>query len=335
MFCNFCEKFENSKWLPFLARQNFFENWHGYSAEIPCGSKISSKSLHLAQISRYKHFYVLQFLRKNSKIPNGRHFWWDKNFFKIGITCNSADIPCGSKISSKSLYLARFSRYKHFCVLQFLRKFQKFKMAAIFGETKIFWNWENYSAEISCGTKISSKSLYLARFLRYKHFCVLQFLRIFRKFKMAAILGETKFFENCENYSAEISCGSKISSKSLYLARFLRYKHFCVLQFLRIFRKFKMAAILGETKFFENCENYSAEISCGSKISSKSLYLARFLRYKHFCVLQFLRKVRKFKMAAILGETKIFWKLGKLLRRDTLWAKNFVEIALSSTIFEI
>ena len=136
MFCNFCEKFENSKWPPFLARQNFFQNWDNYSAEI----------------------------------------------------------PCGSKISSKSLYLARFSRYKHFCVLQFLRKFRKFKMAAIFGETNFFENWEKYSAEISCGSKILSKLLYLARFLRYKHFCVLQFLRKIRKFKMAAILGETNFF---------------------------------------------------------------------------------------------------------------------------------------------
>ena len=25
MFCNFCEKFENSKWSPFLVRQNFGE----------------------------------------------------------------------------------------------------------------------------------------------------------------------------------------------------------------------------------------------------------------------------------------------------------------------
>ena len=136
MFCNFCKKFENTKWPPFLARQNFFQNWDNYPAEI----------------------------------------------------------PCGSKISSKSLYLARFSRYKHFCVLQFLQKFRKFKMAAIFGEKILFENWENYSAEIPCGSKISSKSLYLARFSRYKHFCVLQFLRKFRKFKMAAIFGETKIF---------------------------------------------------------------------------------------------------------------------------------------------
>ena len=47
-----------------------------------------------------------------------------------------------------------------------------------------------------------------------------------------------------------------------------------------------------------------------SKISSKSIYLARFTRYEHFCVLQFLRKIRKFKMAAIFGETKFFLKIG-------------------------
>ena len=136
MFCNFCEKFENSKWPPFLARQNFFENWHGYSADIPCGSKISSKSLYLAGFSRYKHFYVLQFLRKIRKFKMAAIFG-EKIFFQNWDNY-SAEIPCGSKISSKSLYLARFSRYKHFCVLQFLRKFRKFKMAAIFGETKIF-----------------------------------------------------------------------------------------------------------------------------------------------------------------------------------------------------
>ena len=47
VFCNFCEKFENSNWPPFLARQTFFENWVDYSAGIPCGSKTSSKSLYL------------------------------------------------------------------------------------------------------------------------------------------------------------------------------------------------------------------------------------------------------------------------------------------------
>ena len=86
----------------------------------------------------------------------------------------------------KSLYIARFSRYKHFCVLQLFVEWPPFWARQIFLE-----NWDGYSAEIPCGLKISSKSLYLARFSRHKHFCVLQFLR---KFKMAAILGETNFF---------------------------------------------------------------------------------------------------------------------------------------------
>ena len=34
VFCDFCEKFENSKWLPFLSGQNFFENWVTYSARV-------------------------------------------------------------------------------------------------------------------------------------------------------------------------------------------------------------------------------------------------------------------------------------------------------------
>ena len=100
-----------------------------------------------------------------------------------------------------------------------------------------------------------------------------------------------KICENRDGYSAEIPCVSKNLSKSFYLARFSRCKHFCVLQFLQKIRKFKMAAILDATIFFENWDGYSAEILCISKILSKSLYLARFLRHKHFfCVLQFLRK---------------------------------------------
>ena len=40
-------------------------------------------------------------------------------------------------------------------------------------------------------------------------------------------------------------------------------------------------------------------------------------------------------MAAIFGEGKIFWKLPRLQRSDTLWVENFVEIALSRTVKEI
>ena len=47
------------------------------------------------------------------------------------------------------------------------------------------------------------------------------------------------------------------------------------------------------------------------------------------------KKIRKFKMAAIFGEGKIFWKIAKSTFLDTLWVENFDEIALSRTIKEI
>ena len=137
MFCNFCEKFENSKWPPFLARQNFFKNWENYSAEIPFGSKISSKSLYLARFSRYKHFYVLQFLRKIRKFKMAAIFG-ETNFFFENRHGYSAEIPCGSKISSKSLYLVRFSRYKHFMFCNFCEKFENSKWLPFLARQNFF-----------------------------------------------------------------------------------------------------------------------------------------------------------------------------------------------------
>ena len=46
---------------------------------------------------------------KNSKIQNGRHFWGGENFSENCKDCISS-IPCASKISTKSLYLARLRR---------------------------------------------------------------------------------------------------------------------------------------------------------------------------------------------------------------------------------
>ena len=61
----------------------FFKNWDG-SGEIPCVSKILSKSRYLAQFSRYKQF--CDFGGKNlKKIKNGRDFGRDKIFLKIAM----------------------------------------------------------------------------------------------------------------------------------------------------------------------------------------------------------------------------------------------------------
>ena len=57
------------------------------------------------------------FCVKNSKIEYDPHFWGGESFWKIGEWF--AQIPCGSKISTKLLYLTRLRRYKQFCVLLF------------------------------------------------------------------------------------------------------------------------------------------------------------------------------------------------------------------------
>ena len=53
------------------------------------------------------------------------------------------------------------------------------------------------------------------------------------------------------------------------------------------------------------------------------------------CVLQFLQKIRKFKMTAIFGGTKLFENRVSHSAEVTLWVKDFIKIALSSTVFEI
>ena len=165
----------------------------------------------------------------------------------------------------------------------------------------MFENWHGYSAKIPCGSKISSKSLYLAGFSRYKHFCVK-----FENSKWPPFLARQNFFETWHGYSADISVGQKFRRNRSILQGFRDISIFMFCNFCEKFENSKWPPFLARQNFFQNWDNYSAEIPCGSKISSKSLYLARFSRYKHFCVLQFLQKIRKFKMAAIFGETKFF-----------------------------
>ena len=136
MFCNFCEKFKNSKWPPFLARNFFWKIGMATLQRYPVGQKFRRNRSIYYGFRDISIFMFCNFCEKfeNSKWPP---FLARQNFFQNWDNC-SAEIPCGSKILSKSLYLARFSRYKHFCVLEFLRKIRKFKLAAIFGETKFF-----------------------------------------------------------------------------------------------------------------------------------------------------------------------------------------------------
>ena len=63
-----------------FGKENFFENCQEYIGQIPCCLIISTKSLYLARLRRYKQIRVLPFL---AKIQNGRHFWGGEIFLKI------------------------------------------------------------------------------------------------------------------------------------------------------------------------------------------------------------------------------------------------------------
>ena len=81
MFCHFWQKFENSKWPPFLGRGKFFENllhaldtlWVENFAEIALSRTVKEIEANLC----------FAIFGKNSKIQNGHHFWGGENFLKI------------------------------------------------------------------------------------------------------------------------------------------------------------------------------------------------------------------------------------------------------------
>ena len=70
---------------------------------------------------------------KNLKIQNGRHFWEEENFLKIAKS-TFLRYPVGRNFTEITL----FCTVNEICVFPFWAKIRKFKMAAIFGEGKIF-----------------------------------------------------------------------------------------------------------------------------------------------------------------------------------------------------
>ena len=83
MFCHFWQKFENSKWPPFLGRGKFFKNYQEYNAQIPSGSKIFDEIALSGTVKEIEANWCFAIFGKNSKIQNGRHFWGGENFLKI------------------------------------------------------------------------------------------------------------------------------------------------------------------------------------------------------------------------------------------------------------
>ena len=96
-----------------------------------------------------------------------------------------------------------------------------------------------------------------------------------------------------------------------------------------------MAAIFGEGKMFGKLQRLQSLDTLWVE-NFDEIALSRTVKEieGNLC-LPFLAKIRKFKMAAIFGEGKIFGKLQRLHSLDTLWVENFDKITLSRTVKEI
>ena len=82
MFCHFWQKFENSKWPPFLGRGKFLENCGLHSLNTLWVENFDEIALSHT-VKEIEANLCFAIFGKNSKIQNGRHFWGGENFLKI------------------------------------------------------------------------------------------------------------------------------------------------------------------------------------------------------------------------------------------------------------
>ena len=80
MFLYFWQKFENSKWPPFLGRGNFLIVHFQDTLWVENFDEGIALSRTVKEIEENFCFSILG---KNSKIQNCRHFWEEENFLKI------------------------------------------------------------------------------------------------------------------------------------------------------------------------------------------------------------------------------------------------------------
>ena len=138
-------------------------------------------------------------------------------------------------------------------------------MTSILATQNFFENWDDFYVGIPCGSKNSSKINLSHTVIEIEAF--LCFAILGKKIENSSwppFLGRQKFFGKLGwllcRYPAD---HSKISLKLLYLAQFLRYMHFCALQFLQKFESSKWPPFLVRQIFRGNRDGYSEEIPCG------------------------------------------------------------------------
>ena len=159
MFCHFWQKFENSKWPPFLGRGNlklprvqcsdtlWVENFDEIALSRTVKEIEANLCFAIFENSKWPPFLGRgKFLKiaKNTMLK----YLWVKNFDEIALSRTV-------KETEGNLCFAIFGKNSK---IQNGRHF--------WGGENFFLNYQEYNAQIPCGSKISTKSLYLARLRR-------------------------------------------------------------------------------------------------------------------------------------------------------------------------
>ena len=80
MFFHFGQKFENSKWPPYVGRGNFFSKLpRVHFLDTPWVENFDEIALSHT-VKEIEAILCFAILGKNSKIQNGRHMWEEENF---------------------------------------------------------------------------------------------------------------------------------------------------------------------------------------------------------------------------------------------------------------
>ena len=82
MFFHFGQKFENSKWPPYVGRGKFFENCRVHFLDTLWVENFDEIALSRT-VKEIEANLCFAIYGQNSKIQNGRHFWGGENYLKI------------------------------------------------------------------------------------------------------------------------------------------------------------------------------------------------------------------------------------------------------------
>ena len=85
MFCHFGQKFENSKWPPYVGRGNFLKLQRVHCSDTLWVENFDKIALSHT-VKEIEANLCFAIFGKNSKIENSRHFWGGENFLTIAKT---------------------------------------------------------------------------------------------------------------------------------------------------------------------------------------------------------------------------------------------------------